>query len=443
MQTKRDHVQAYQFAMSRLGSALVTGEPGRGESPTRRPLLGTFFGFLIVLLLCIAFGVYGLLVPGGNTSWRKANTIIVEKETGNRYLYVGDELRPTRNYTSARLLTGSDAKVTSVSRNSMAGVRHGTPVGIPDAPDALPQAKEMLSGPWTRCLNDKARSGEVLNFDPADRPQGFPDDRQILLSSTDGDVYVLWHGTKYPVPDRTALIALGFDSQQPVPAPDNWLSVLPTGAELTAPRIPRAGDKGRDVAGRKSEVGELFRTTVAGTDHYYVMRQDGVERVNATQAALLTGRAGAAEARPVRPADIAAVEVSQADSLTALPDVLGVPSLHLTEEALCLHQTSRGKTLRNRVVLEEAGNTPVKVPVGRGVLAVDQAQLSMEDTHNDPQLYLITDQGARYPLASQESAERLGYRAVAPLPLPEDVLVLLPRGPWLSEVAALATVIGR
>jgi type VII secretion protein EccB len=450
MQTRRDHVQAYQSAMARLGSALVCGDPSRDNSPTRRPLLGTFFGVIIVVLLCISFAVYGLLVPGGNTSWRKAGAIIVEEETGNRYLYLGGELRPTRNYASALLLAGDSPKVLSVSRNSLAGVRHGTPVGIPDAPDALPPAKELLSGPWTRCLRSDIPSGQVLDFDPADRTRDFPDNRLILLSPTNGlsstsdDVYLLWHGTKYPVPNDTSLIALGLDSHQPVPAPDNWLSVLPTGAKLTAARIPSAGQRGRDIAGRPTEIGQLFQTTIADTDHYYVMRSDGVEPVSATQAALLTGRPGAAPARSVRPADIAATPVSQDDSLTAVPDILGVPPMRLSKEVVCLRQTSRGTTLRNRVVLETGpaatGDTQVVIPPGRGVFAVDQAQLS-ENTQ--PQLFLITERGVLHVLESAQSSRPLGYGDATPLPLPENVIELLPRGPRLGKAAAAATLVRR
>jgi type VII secretion protein EccB len=443
VQTRRDHVQAYQFAMARLGSALVSGDTGRGTSPTRRPLLGTFFGFLIVVLLCIGFAVYGLLVPGGNTSWRKGGSIIVEKETGNRYLYLGGELRPARNYASALLLAGRDAQVRSVSRNSLAGVRHGTPVGIPDAPDALPPVKDLLSGPWTRCLRD-VPSGQVLDFDPADHTRDLPDDRQVLLSSDKDELYLLWRGTKYPIPQESALTALGLDAQQPVQAPRDWLSALPTGARLGAARIPRAGQDSRKIAGRPTVVGQLLRTKVGGTDHFYVMRPDGVEAVSATQAALLAGRPGAAPARLVRAADITAVPASKSKALTAVPDVLGVPPVRFEKEVLCLRQTSRGTTLRTRVVLQRgkaaSGRERVMVPVGRGVFAVDQDQL---DESDNPQLYLITERGVLHVLESAQSAQALGYGGAAPLALPESVLKLLPRGPRLGEAVAAATVVGR
>lgn len=444
MQTRRDHVQAYQFAMARLGSALVCGDASRDTSPNRRPLLGTFFGILIIVLLCVGFWVYGLLVPGGNTSWRKPGSIIVEKETGNRYLYIDGELRPTRNYASAMLLAGNNPQVQSVSRNSLKGVRHGAPVGIPDAPDSLATPKELIFGPWARCLRSDVRSGQVVDFDPADSTRDFPEDRLILLSSADDEVYLLWKGIKYPVPNDSALIALGFDALKPVPAPDNWLSVLKTGPKLAAARIPGAGEPGRKVAGQPSKIGQLFWTTIANTDHYYLMRSDGVESVTPTQAALLTGRAGAEPARSVRPADIAAVPVSRKDPLAPVPAVLGVSPLHLDDEVLCLRQTARGTDLRTRVALGRgpavSRDERVLVPPGRGVFVVDQTQLAEASS---PQLFLITDQGLLHVLESTQSASQLGYGSVTPQPLPEDLIKLLPRGPRLGQGAATATLVGR
>lgn len=441
MQTRRDHVQAYQFAMARLGSALVSGDASRDTSPNRRPLLGTVFGVGIVILLCLGFAVYGLLVPGGNTAWRTSGSIIVEKETGNRYLYIDGVLRPVRNYASALLMAGDHAQVRSVSRNSLKGVRDGAPVGIDGAPDALPTVGGLLSGPWTRCLRGDVRSGQVVDFDPVGRTRDFPDDRVILLSSSDRkkNVFLLWNGVKYPVPDEPALMALGLDGQTPVPAPADWLAVLRTGPGLEA-RVPDAGRAAPDVAGRPAKAGQLLRTTVANADHYYVMRADGVEGVSATQAALIAGRAGAQPTRTVSTSDIAAVPVSRQDALPAVPDVLGLRPLSPDSEVVCLWERSKGTSLRVKVVLETgpavSGDARVLLPPGGGVFAVDQTQLAQEQSQ--PQSYLINDRGILYPLQDSQSATLLGYGNVAALPLPKDVVGILPRGPRLGQRAALA-----
>ena len=60
MQSRRDHVQAYQFATNRLTSALVTGKPGRGLAPFRRAAIGTIAGVVIALLLTGGSVIYGI-----------------------------------------------------------------------------------------------------------------------------------------------------------------------------------------------------------------------------------------------------------------------------------------------------------------------------------------------------------------------------------------------
>ncbi|MCD0484108.1 type VII secretion protein EccB [Streptacidiphilus sp. ASG 303] len=441
MQTRRDHVHAYQFAMGRLATALVDGSPGQGGSPNRRSSLGTFLGVAIAVLLCAGFGVYGLVSPGGNTAWRKPGSIIVEKETGTRYLYLGDELRPVRNYASALLIEGPRATVRTVSRNSLAGVRHGSPVGIQGAPDALPQASALLSGPWTRCLRPDLPGGQAVDFDPARGTTPFPADRQVLLSAADGRRQLLWHGRRYPVADDGALIALGLDTQRTVAAPQDWLSALPDGAALAAPSVPEAGRQAGRVAGHPVRVGQLFRTASSGTDHYYVMRADGLEAVSATESALLAARHGAGAPVQADPADIAVAPVSADRAmLDALPDVLGTRPLD-SGAAVCLRQESRGRALRSEPVVRTggaaAGGRPVLVPPGRGVLAVDQSQVGLRGV--SPQAYLVAEDGTAYPLDDQ-AVQTLGYDRSRALPLPKDVLALLPRGPLLTQASAVATV---
>ncbi|RSS54757.1 type VII secretion protein EccB, partial [Streptomyces sp. WAC06614] len=53
--------------------------------------------------------------------------------------------------------------------------------------------------------------------------------------------------------------------------------------------------------------------------------------------------------------------------------------------------------------------------------------------------YLITDAGVKYPLASAETAERLGYGGSEPVAVPAALLGLLPTGPSLDPARALAS----
>src|SRR5262245_22672624 len=88
MQSRRDQVQAHAYVVGRLVSALVRAEPDLAESPVRRNTTGWFVGLLIAALLVAAFAVFGLIFPGGGRLWTQPGALVVEKETGNRYIYL-------------------------------------------------------------------------------------------------------------------------------------------------------------------------------------------------------------------------------------------------------------------------------------------------------------------------------------------------------------------
>ncbi|MFJ5531072.1 type VII secretion protein EccB [Streptomyces sp. NPDC093261] len=442
MQTRRDHMQAYQFAMGRLATALVSGDPGRGDSPTKRAALGSFLGAGIVVLLCAGFLIYGKLSPVTTAAWREPGSIVVEKETGNRYLYLDGQLRPVRNYASALLLTGH-GPVRTVEAKALADVPHGAPVGINGAPDSLPAPATLLSSAWTDCLRPDLTSGRVIDFAPGDRAGSFPSGRQLLLKSPDGKRYVLWRDTKYPVPSDATLIALGLDGDRPIAAPAVWLAAVPTGAVLAPAKIDGAGQAAGRVAGQPVTVGQLFTTSAAGAKRSYVMTRDGVAPVSATEAALLAAQHGAPAPRQVSATDIATAHVSSDRSLTnALPDILNAPAAAAFGQAVCLRETSQGSRLTATVVVEggaaATGSRPVLVPPSHGVYAVDQQQLAARAPH--PRTYLVTDRGIAYLLGDSAAAQDLGIGGATPVPLPENLLAALPRGPELDRTVAALTV---
>ncbi|MEU3519452.1 type VII secretion protein EccB [Streptomyces sp. NPDC006654] len=480
MQTRRDHVQAYQFAMGRLASALVSGDPGRGDSPTRRSALGSVFGVGVAVLLCAGFGVYGLISPAAKDDWRKNGTIVLEEDTGNRYVYANGELRPVRNYASALLIAGERTAPETVSAKSLAGTPHGTPVGIPGAPDTVPTASALATGPWARCLpgqgvpgagagtaasaaeksgggksgggkstgdtsggkgtggkgtagEEAGGKGQALVFGaPAAALADLPADRQVLLSGPGGARYLLLRGVKYPVPGDATLIALGLDDQAALPATADWLAAVPTGAALAAPVPAGAGKPAAPVAARSTQVGQVFRTGAdgtTGTAHYYVMRSDGVARVNATEYALLAARPGAPAPRQVGQSDIAAAPVSADDATTGrVPDLTGVRAL-AAAGTVCLTEPAAGPA---RITVGTPGAGGIVLPAGGGVLAVPDGSSSGDRTE-----YLLTEQGLKYRIADTDAERALGFGdGKHRLTLPAGVLALVPDGPVLSRTAA-------
>jgi hypothetical protein len=47
-------------------------------------------------------------------------------------------------------------------------------------------------------------------------------------------------------------------------------------------------------------------------------------------------------------------------------------------------------------------------------------------------LYLVTEEGAKFPVASETAATALGYAVSSAVPVPADLLALLPTGPVLN-----------
>ncbi|MFF7189956.1 type VII secretion protein EccCa [Streptomyces sp. NPDC008222] len=309
--------------------------------------------------------------------------------------------------------------------------------------DSLPTPATLLPSAWTDCLRPDLTSGRVIDFAPGGRAAAFPAGRQLLLKAPDGKRYVLRRGTKYPVPSDATLIALGLDGDRPIAAPAAWLAAVPTGAVLAPAKIDGTGGAGGKVAGQPAAVGQLFTTSAAGAKRSYVMTGDGVAPVSATEAALLAAQHGVPAPREVTATDIAAAHVSADQSLTnALPDVLNAPAADTSAQAVCLRESTRGNKLTSTVVVEggaaATGSRQVLVPPSRGVYAVDQQQLAARAPH--PLTCLVTDRGIAYPLGDSAAAQDLGVGGATPVPLPETLLAVLPRGPVLGRTVAASTV---
>ncbi|MFD7917714.1 type VII secretion protein EccB [Streptomyces sp. NPDC059740] len=439
MQTRRDHLQAYQFATARLASSLVSGDPGKGEAPMHTAGLGAMFGVMLAGLLVLGSLVYGFLSPAEDTSWKHTGALVVQEETGTRYLYVKGELHPTLNYASALLAAGGGSGVTQVPRASLSHVPRGSTIGIPGAPDDIAEPASLLAGAWTDCLRPGTHAVERLDFAPKNaRP--LADTTRVLVAGPDAARYVVWKDTKYPVKDRSSLLALGLDSERPVQATRQWLDALPDGASVSPATIPGAGRGGRTVAGHHATVGSLFRTVVGSTSHYYVLRGDGMAPLNQTEAALLAAQPGRGQPATVSPTDIAAVPSSSDSSLLhRLPDLLASKDTTSADgSALCLRRSTSGNTVHSTVVREggrvmTTGAAAV-VPTEHAVLAAPPKQ---PGATREPAPFLISDQGVKYQLAG-DAAQALGFGSVTPRTLPASTLDQIPDGPQLSRTRAVA-----
>ena len=272
MQTQRDHVHAHQFMVGRLSSALVLGDPSGAEVPGRRALTGLMFGILMAVLVVAGFGVYGWIVPGGSKAYREPGLILVEKETGNRYVYADGMLRPTPDLPAALLWQGAGAKVKLISRASLAGVPRGLALGIPGGPRDVPARESFVSGPWLACLPDKPGGpGLGIELDPRLAFTPIPPERFTVVRAQSGTFHLLTQGHRHRVADDAVLVALGAAAPSAPSAPESWLNQIPAGVDLAPAVIPDKGRAGPSIAGRSYDIGTLFRQS-AGAARRAVLR---------------------------------------------------------------------------------------------------------------------------------------------------------------------------
>ncbi|MFC4584690.1 type VII secretion protein EccB [Sphaerisporangium corydalis] len=467
MQTRRDLYQAHRLMMQRLGMALLQGEPDVPESPMRRHNVAMFCGVLVAVLVTAAFGIWGLLKPGGATALTEPGTLIVEEQTGATYVYSQQEskLIPVANYTSARLLLDTaEVNVRTVSSASLAGFSRGTLVGIPGAPDSLPAREKLIKGPWSACVAEsvdptgarKPYVSLVGGMDVGGRPFG----DEAMIADDGQQSWVILADRRMRVTD-SGIRAL--TSEQPRQIPATWLNALPIGPDFRGPRIHGVGRKVRGPDGHLSLVGRVYTVpaVTGGEARWYVQVADGIAAISRMQATMLLqdpASKGAYGRSPVRAIEVDAARANAArqsrTSMVTQGLPTSMPKITVPDPTapLCTvySDTAKGST-RAHLTIGSRMRLPVPpdisdqdhfdqvlLPPGGAVLAgllPGEGQLSAVQNYS-----LITDQGRRFALGSADLLTKLGYDPSEVAPLPAQVLHLIPEGPALDPALARTPV---
>lgn len=327
MRSRRDQVQAHTYVVGRLTSALVHAEPDAPESPLRRTGLGSFGGLLVGTLILAAFMVWGLISPASPASALTAGELLLVKETGTRFIYVGNELHPVLNWASALMLTGGNATITTVSASSLAGIPQGQPLGVLGAPDELPAASALNVGAWLACT----QSGRVSVSIGSPPPLSELSANNAVLASGSGAEYLLWRGTRLRLDASWIVNALGLNNAPVIEVAPAWLNAVPAGPDLQPLSVPGAGQPGPVLGGLRTRVGQiLVEHNVGSASQLYVVGHGGVAPITTTQAAiLLTNRAESAayQGGKTTPIVVSPATIANAAVLpSGLADGTGVPS---------------------------------------------------------------------------------------------------------------------
>ncbi|MGC4865325.1 type VII secretion protein EccB [Micromonospora sp. DT53] len=464
MRTRRDQVQAYRFVTRRIVSALLSGDPETTNLPMRRLGMAVFGSVLTAAIVLGGVGAYGQLTGGAAPLDDK--TLVIERETGATYVFIEGKLHPTLNYTSARLIVNdASAEVRTMSQASLRDRPRGVTVGIVGAPDALPDRKSLTGLPWSVCdvpdPVDRQRSSTRLVIDRA-LPGGTPLGDRAVLVAVDDQRYLIANNTRLQLldPSRTitALRMAGTDRLQ---IGQQLLNAVPAGPPLRRPSLAGEGEpSSRKVAGQSYDVGSVFKA--AG--RHYVLTREALVSISEITALLLISNGG-------RITDITPNQASEAFEERRIEEE-GVPPTMPTLYPAQPGQTTLCATYRkgsaggpptttmevfDRVPDELTDSDPGLVPVrqtrrdavrtaeavllpgGKGVIA--QASPGAGTSGSGAAgstIYLISPQGIRYPLASAETLDVLGYGGITPLAVPGSLLALIPTGPTLDREDAFA-----
>ncbi|MGW3624824.1 type VII secretion protein EccB [Streptomyces sp. NPDC000880] len=502
MASRRDELNAYTFAKRRLVAQFVQPNSTGSEEGAPRPLRAVVPGAIVGVVVLAIFGAWGMFKPVAPQKWDAPgeNVIIASKST-TRYVVLKTkgktQLHPVLNMASAKLLLDPDkGKVINVSESVLDSgkIPHGATLGIPYAPDRLPDAGEAGNAKrWAVCERpgEGGRAIQKAAFVLAEREQQKTDGANRLgggellyVEGPDQTRYVVdAEGKAYPVEkDELLLRQLVGQGRAAQRVSAAWLDTLHKGDLIKFPTITGSPGAGANVPGdlapELNKVGMVLMATDGTRNQQYVVLPGRVAPVSDFTAKLLlnsrdlielgqAGRAKSVSAATFQPGEAFG---QNNDWPELAPKPVNSPTI------------SEGgrNTVCNvlRTVDEDNGATtlstwagtdfPATLPTGSSSAYVTPGSGLLfrqfkGSTTASGFLFLVTDTGLRYAMQSngdsatddsgigssgskeeeqarqqeaQQAQNRLGYKSVDPVPVPAAWSSFLPTGPRLSTGAA-------
>lgn len=454
MASRRDQLHSYQFMVQRVVSALVFRKTDPDQSPFRRAGGAVFASIMVAVLALAVVGVIGFITGGPADPEAAKQYIIVEKETGARYVLIDGVLHPVLNTASGALIVGK-AETLSRSGNSLAQYPRGATVGIPNAPDAIPPADRLLKDGWALCSRPGDGGPTSVLYAGSQPAEGNPLAAGQALAAVfhkgqaDEKWWLITEGHRYGVA-RDLVDAVGGSTSDPslsFPAEAAWINSVPEGAPVTVPPVENVGQPSQAISGAK--IGAMFADP---TGKRYVVLADGWSEITPLQAALLQAKNPSAtvgqvasgpaigarsatslfptgtEGAPVLAQPPSVVPVGAGGTACAIyTDHKGVPGV-LTDATIparsgikTTETNANGGDLVNEVVIEP----------GHAVLVE-----SMTGAEGSGTVLFVNEMGVAYAFADRSLITTFGYTEKDIVKLPATVTGRLPMGPALDPVEA-------
>lgn len=463
MASKKDLVEAQAFSRRRLLTAFVSGAPGGRELEPTKPMRAVVTGLILTVLVVLGSLGYGMLKPGLATGWD--NNRLVVTDSGARFVALEGTLYPVLNTASARLLVSGEFQVVRTSDEKIAGARRGATVGIPGAPDAVPDPGGLVADGWLSCVDpggaqttvlSTGRVAQAVAAEQADVERAVAAGEQgptAVLVEVSGQEYLVTEGRRHLVPanSRDAVLrALALATTQPWPVSASWLALFPPGADLEALVLPGAGGPLPGALGAPpgAVVGSVLRVSDSATAGVaaWVIDADG-SLAPLSEVALNLYRLGSGELvgadLEVTSAQVAGLRTAEASVAPAdWPATLPEPA---TGDA-CARLSTTGEGGSGDATVElvptaqdlAAGTGAVVQVDGDGGALVLPVAGGADATG---WVHLVDASGTAYPMPVDAAVvlTRLGYTTDQVVRVPQEWLGLLTTGPSLTVDAARQT----
>ena len=179
MASRRDELNAYNFARKRTVAAFLKPLPNGSVESAPRPIRAMVPTVVLSVLIVVGFGGCGLLKPAAPQGWNNpGEKVIVGDKSTTRYVVLKSKekdengnakklLHPVLNLSSARLLLDpSKFEVVKVKESILDGdgaPPQGPTIGIPYAPDRLPSSDDAgAKKVWASCERPpNAKGGRI------------------------------------------------------------------------------------------------------------------------------------------------------------------------------------------------------------------------------------------------------------------------------------------
>lgn len=461
MATRKDLLKAQSFTSRRMIASFINRDPDSHTPPLRRVGMATFVSILLGIVLVAGYTLLGLLKPGSNPNWKTTGVVISDTESGALFVYSeeGDMLIPMADVASARLkAAGENAsdtpKTANVKTETLSGMEQAPMEGIPGAPRQLPAPKNMTARPLKLCSTAPGLGDErfvTLDFNAA---KAATPNFAFVAQHSDRSEYLIFGGKKHRLWTDPTNSGLAMVSDLPrIPVGNAWIAAMPEGLPIQPLEIEGLGDdNGRWLPGMaRGDVGRAPSDTDPSQDQYFVQTAEGIVRISYLDADAIIQKyfQGNSDAiRTLKAQDWKSIDrFNLPDGRTA--DVpwerpTGAPQeSNVESKSICATWSDDNP---DAPVISYGDETPklpdtFRVPVGNAFDYVEMPTLTgallrnSASTAEDSVTFLITERH-KYPIASRSDRAALGYKDIAPVPVPGGLLSQIPDG--LPETTSLS-----